>query len=1189
MGEELQLALLGNAEVRRAGVPVTFSSSKALALLCYLAVTGRPHARPALAGLLWGDSPEANARTNLRKALTHLRRLVGPHLSITRQAVAFNREPPYWLDVERFEAKVRGASPETDIERLQAAVELYGGDFLEGFYVRQALAFEEWALAERSRLRELALDALHTLAVHHTQRGEIGHAAAIDYTTRLLALEPWREEAHRALMRLLARSGQRGAALAQYQTCRQVLADELGVEPGPETTALYERICADELKVLRPESPPPVLPPFLSATPPPVPAGQDVRQPVASAPFVARERELAQLEGFLDVALAGKGRAVFVTGEAGTGKTVLVGEFARRAQERHADLVVAGGNCNAFAGVGDPYLPFRDILGLLTGEVEARWSAGAIDQENTCRLWRLIPHSVQALLDAGPDLVDTLILGRPLLTRAAQAAPDNPGWLTQLQELVAQRKAGRGRAGLKQRDLLEQYSQVLGALAQERPLLLVIDDLQWVDVGSNNLLFHLGRRLKGSRILMVGLYRPADVAMGRDGKRHPLEPVVNEFQRHFGQIQVDLRQTEDRHFVEALLDTEPNQLSSLFCEALYQHTQGHALFTAEMLRGLQERGDLVQDECGRWIEGSPLDWQALPARVDGIIGDRIGRLPAGLQAALKVASVEGEVFTAEVVAQVQAVDEPDMVAHLSGELDKRHRLVRGQGSQRLGLGGQRLSQYRFRHILFQRYLYNDLDEAERAYLHEAVGNGLERLYAEHTDEVAVQLARHFQMAGITDKAIDYLHQAGERAARLSAHEEAITHFTQALALLETLPDSAERAKQELDLQIALGNALIATKGHMAPEVGKTYTRARELCQHPYVGETPRLFPVLDGLYRYYLVRGELQTTIELGEQFLRLAHRQSDPSLLVPAHRMLETSLWFEGDFVAAQEHLDQVIAFYKPQQHHSYVLYGQDPGVTCLCFAACVLWHLGYPDLALRRSQEALTLARELSHLESLAAALALTAQLHLFRREARATQEQAEAAIALSTEQGFALWLVMGNFFRGWALVDQGQSEEGIAQMRQGVAAFQAAGGGLGLTHWLALLAEAYGKVGLVTEGLSALTEALAAAHTMGEHRMEAEIYRFKGELLRAERAERANRVQCETEIEHCFRQAIHVARQQKAKSLELRATMSLCRLWHSLGSQHKVAEARHTLAEIYGWFTEGFDTADLKEAKALLEALA
>jgi DNA-binding SARP family transcriptional activator len=729
MVEQLDLALLGTVEIRQGGIPLAgFRSRKVLALLCYLAVTARPHLRPTLAGLLWGELPEANARSNLRKALANLRQLVAPHLRITRHEVTFDRECPYWLDVESFE---QVASTGTDIAQLQDAVELYRGDFLEGLYVRRARAFEEWVLARRARLRELALDALHTLAVHHTRRGTPGHAAGVDYATRLLALEPWREEAHRQLMLLLAYSGQRSAALAQYQTCRRVLAEDLGVKPGAETTTLYERIRDGilsketkeyELQMDR-AAVPATPPPFLSALPP-------VSR--AHTPFVARERELDQLDEYLKGALAGHGRVIFVTGEAGTGKTVLVQEFARRAQAEHADLVAATGNCNAYTGVGDPYLPFREILGLLTGDVASRWAAGALDTDGVRRLWATIPYTVGTLVKTSPGLIGTFLAAPALLDRARAAAPGGAPWLDRLEERLA--SVEPDRANLKQTDLFEQYAALLMALARQHPLLLAVDDLQWADAGSIHLLFHLGRRLAGSRILVAGSYRPAEVALGREGpstssgqrERHPLQPVIHEFQRQFGPIEVALGPTGDQRFVEAFLDSEPNRLDVAFRQALYARTQGHALYTVEMLRGMRERGDLVRDESGRWVEGSAVDWASLPARVEGVIGERIDRLPAALRQTLQVASVEGETFTAEVVAQVQAVAEREIIRQLSAELDRVHHLVVSAGSQQPGPGGQRTSRYRFRHILFQEYVYRGLDKVERAYMHQAVGDALER-------------------------------------------------------------------------------------------------------------------------------------------------------------------------------------------------------------------------------------------------------------------------------------------------------------------------------------------------------------------------------------------------------------------------------------------------------------------------------
>jgi predicted ATPase len=379
-------------------------------------------------------------------------------------------------------------------------------------------------------------------------------------------------------------------------------------------------------------------------------------------------------------------------------------------------------------------------------------------------------------------------------------------------------------------------------------------------------------------------------------------------------------------------------------------------------------------------------------------------------------------------------------------------------------------------------------------------------------------------------------------------------------------------------------------------VEKAYARARELCRQ--VGETPQLFHVLLGLWAFYLVRAEYKTARALGEQLFTLAQSTQDPVLLVWAHVALGESLYYVGEFALARAHMEQGIAFYDPQKHRSP--YGvQDPGVSCLSYAARVLWLLGYPDQALKRSHEALTLAHELSSPFNLAHALDFAAMFHQLRREGQATQELAEKAITLSTEQGFQLWLTLGTNLRGWALAEQGQKEEGIKQMCQGLSALRATGAELGQPLRLALLAEAHGKAGQAEEGLSALDEALAMADKNGERAYEAELYRLKGELLlRMGEWERGRMGENEkvthsptlpltrSSPEECFQKAIEIARRQSAKSWELRAVMSLSRLWQQQG---KRGEARKLLAEIYGWFTEGFDTADLQEAKALLEELS
>jgi predicted ATPase len=338
--------------------------------------------------------------------------------------------------------------------------------------------------------------------------------------------------------------------------------------------------------------------------------------------------------------------------------------------------------------------------------------------------------------------------------------------------------------------------------------------------------------------------------------------------------------------------------------------------------------------------------------------------------------------------------------------------------------------------------------------------------------------------------------------------------------------------------------------------------------------------VLRGLWLVYHQRGELERSRELGEQCLRLAQSQQEPALLLEAHRALGITAFYFGEFAPARAHFEQGIAIYDPQLHHSHAfLYGLDPGVVFHMFAAWALWMLGYPDQAMQRIHDALTLAGELSHPLSLAQTLNFAAWLHHLRRDGPAAQELAEAAITLSTEQRFPLWLTWGTVLRGWALAAQGQVEEGIGQMRQGLAAHRATGAALFRPSFLALLAEAYGNGGKVEEGLSVLVDALADVKRNREHWWEAELYRLKGELLLALSEEDP------VAAEACFRQAIDIARRQGARSLELRAVMSLNRLCQRQGRNEA---ARQTLLEIYSWFTEGFHTADLEKAKSLIDEL-
>jgi tetratricopeptide (TPR) repeat protein len=529
--------------------------------------------------------------------------------------------------------------------------------------------------------------------------------------------------------------------------------------------------------------------------------------------FVGREQELIQLIKALGKTLAGHGQVAFITGDPGQGKTALLQEFGRRAQKTQAGLVVANGNCNAYTGIGDPYLPFREIMGLLSGDVETLKQAGVIGQTQATRLWNTFPYVIQQLIESGNNLVDIFVPGADLLQRAGSIPvwPDREKWLPQLEQLVRRKAAQSVDASLQQAALFEQFTRLARSLGQHAPLILLVDDLQWADSGSINLLLHLGKRLEGSRVMVIGAYRPTEVALGRGGERHPLESVVNDFKRQYGEIQVDLSQAEGRVFVNALLDTEPNRLDETFRQEFFRISCGHPLTTIELLRDMQEGGGLVKDADGYWITGPALNWDSLPVRVEATIAERMERLDKQEKKILRVAGVQGETFSAEVVAHVLGIPGPEVISCLSSILDREHHLVSAQGIRQIN--EQRMSFYKFRHILFQKYLYNSLDPVECALLHEQVGTTLLGLYGNEAAEISVQLAIHFQKAGTNLKAADFLNKAGDRASEMIAHQEAIEQYQLAKTSYEQALGNEWDPLQRAVLERKIGESLFKKGNH----------------------------------------------------------------------------------------------------------------------------------------------------------------------------------------------------------------------------------------------------------------------------------------------------------------------------------------------------------------------------------------
>jgi DNA-binding SARP family transcriptional activator/predicted ATPase len=1166
----LEIRLLGQFEIRRDGEPIRIGARKAQSLLALLLLKrGRRHRREQLAGLLWPEMEEAKARDRLRYALWQLREKIGnAYISADRISLGFDDNSDYWLDVAALE---QGNPAGNSLEELAHSASAYQGELLPGFY-------EDWVILERERLRALFERQMDALLQQLVAAGDWGRVAAS--AERWISLGQIPEPAYRALMIACAKMGDTFRAVSAYERCATALQDGLAVAPSQETREIYERILAgDELEDLDTSqaTAPGASAPRTTAAPPWQEPnwGREVSQPSL---FVGRERELGILNDALTRALEGRGGVFFIRGRAGAGKTALWREFSRRALEKSDELVITYGSGEAQTGSGDPHLLFRDALALLTGDLERQLAEDAISLEAARRLWSLLPQSIEALLELGPSLIGSLLSGPALLKRAERYSPDDAEWLAGLRQFVGALGDVPAPINIQHRDLqgalFDQYAQTLLRLSQHRPLLLVLDDLQWADPGSISLLFHLGRRLSGYRILVLGCYRPDESAVLRDGETQALGRVVTEFRRQFGEIELDLDEIGERDrrlFVDSILDAETNRLGEEFREALFRHTGGHALFTVELLQQLQKRGDLTKNDEGSWVQRRQTRWDALPARIEAVIQNRIDPLPSRLKEVLRIASVEGEEFTAEVVAGATGQDLDSVLRDLSHELGERHSLVRAIGLQRVH--DQGVSRYRFRHHLFQDYVYRSLDPIIKAHSHLRVGEALERLYGDGRGEIAHRLARHFEAAGRAEKAIDYCLAAAEKAKRQSANKEAITHLRSGLRLLEDISAGRGRTRRELALRIAISAPLVATEGYTAPEVESTLGRARLLCER--VDDRSQLGTALWGLWSYYLVRAKHSVARGLAGEIHDLVNMDGMSELDLVAHWTIGISDAHLGELRSAHDHLAAAISLYDPERHHPLTyLYGQNPAATCRIYSAFNLWLLGHPERAERMCRSALDLGEGIEHPFSLAFVHAMAAIFHALRQDADSAHRHSQQAVALSRKSGFPFLLSMGLTTRGWARAAMGKSSMTIRPMRKGIEAMDTIGSELGRPIFLFLLAEAYARSGQIQQGMEAVERGLQYARQNREQMYLADLLRLRAELLQASGRPAQD-------VGACFSESLAVARRQDAKWLQLRTLSSMVA---SLPDGPRREKARRELAALLPWFEEGFATPEWMRAQEL-----
>ncbi len=877
--------------------------------------------------------------------------------------------------------------------------------------------------------------------------------------------------------------------------------------------------------------------------------------------LVGREEELEQLNRWFEKMLGGERQICFITGEAGIGKTAIIDTFLQHVAATH-DLWIGRGHCVEQFGVGEAYLPVLEVLGQLARDSRQ-------DQLVTA-----LRHYAPTWLMHLPSLV-------------------NPAELAALQQ--------RSSGGTQER-MLREIAEAIESVARERPLILVFEDLHWSDYSTLDCIAVLARRRLPARLLILGTYRPVEVIVGD----HPLHTLKQELQLHTECDELPLEPLPEDAIQQYLTRRFPGfELPATLAQVIYQRTEGNPLFVVNLVQDFVGQG-MIEENNGHWRVSANAETTvaSVPASVRRMVEHQLSKLPAADLRVFEAASLIGREFTVEALAA--ALDTEITTLDERCEAFARRRQFLHPTGVEESTEGTISSRYGFLHSLFQEVLHEQVGAGRRVRLHKSIGEWKEFRYQRHRSEMAAELAAHFDEGRDYGRAVYYFQLAAENAVRRYAHREALRYLTRALHLLPRLPDTAKRTQQELRLQATLGSILVTLKGTAAPEVEQAYLRAQELCHQS--GETTPLFPILRGLFASTVMQGKLATGRQYAEQLLQLAQNGDDSALLLQAHYALGMTHYRQGAFVTAQDHLRKCRSLYDSQQHfsHAAVYGGTDPGVGAYSFMAWTLWHLGYPDQALSQSRAAMTLAQSLSHPYSQAFALNFAAWVHKLRREAVATQAQADAAIAIASEHGYSQMLMLGKILRGWALVTHGRTAEGLHDLQRGIEDWHATGTKDGRPYFLAMLAEAYSKEARVEDGLSLVNDAIAIVHETGECVHEAHLYQLKGILLLAQdrtvegsksKSQRAKvkgqklgntdprslTPDPRTEAEACFQHALQVARHQKAKALELRATMSLSRLWYHTGKQR---QARQLLAKIYGWFTEGHTTVDLREAKDVLD---
>jgi DNA-binding winged helix-turn-helix (wHTH) protein/tetratricopeptide (TPR) repeat protein len=804
---------------------------------------------------------------------------------------------------------------------------------------------------------------------------------------------------------------------------------------------------------------------------------------------VGREQALARMHRWLQRMLRGDRQIGFVTGEAGIGKTALVDAFARTIPA-DGSIRVGRGQCLEQYGTGEAYLPVLEAIGRL------------------CREQRQVADVVRA---------------------------HAPMWLLQMPSLLSASERERLTtevSGATRERMLREMAEALDALTTDVPLVLILEDLHWSDHSTLDLISYLATRRQRAHLMLIGTFRNVELVVSG----HPLKAVKQELLAKQLCKELPLEYLTEAAVSDYLSVTFPgNRFPTGLARLVHQHTDGNPLFMVNTANYLLETGLIVLRE-NTWELGVDISNVELgvPDNIKQMIERHVDHLDVETQRTLEAASVAGLEFSTPALA-AGLEEDPHLVEARCNELARQRQYIHECSVHDLP-NGEVVTRFGFIHALYQNVLYDRLPEARRVKLHRLIAERGEEVYGKRAVEISAELAMHFERGRDFKRAAYYFKTGANNAVRRFAFQEAVDLARRGIELIEKLPATREIVNEALCLHLTLGVPLIAIEGYASPNVGKVYTKAHEL--YELLGDSPDVSEVLWGLWTFHTLSADLETARDIAEEFLRLSEQLPYPGLAMRGHWALEITFTHQGNFQLAVDHYEKALAFYNPVQHRDdSFLYALNPGVAMPCFVAWALWFLGQTDEAVSRMDEAVARAGELYEPQGLAHAGFFASVLHQLRRDYRMVREYTEAVIEISRTHGLVLYGAMASVMKGWTLSEEGRAQEGVDQMREGLAALEATATSLVRPYFLALLAEVLLKLGRIDEAWTVLEEATALVDRNGERCYEAELYRLKGELL-MKKSELAN-------AKECLMRSLDIAKSQKAISLQFRTEMSLARL--------------------------------------------